>query len=130
MYFTGTVLDGTTGDPVEGARLYVVSGDNQYWADSVTDSKGIFTFNLVPTEYRIDVDAEDPGYQNLFTRFWVDTSFPQMEFYLWPIGSNVRGGWGGIDVPGNPPPPEEDSPGGDGTDESPPSGGDGGKEPM
>lgn len=113
VFFTGTVLDGTTGEPVEGARLYVVSGDNQYWDDSVTDGDGVFTMNLVPTDYAIDIVAE--GYQNLYTRFWVDPGFPQMEFYMWPIGGPMGGGWGGIAVPGNPGPPTgggEDEPDG------------------
>ncbi len=106
VFFTGKVVDGTTGEVVAGARLYVVSRDNQYWDDAVTDSEGVFTMNLVSTEYAIDIDAEDQGYQNLYTWFWVDPGYPQMEFYLWPIDSQGTGGWGGIGIPGTPPPTE------------------------
>jgi len=108
VYFTGKVIDGTTGEPVAGASLYVVSRDNQYWEDAVTDSDGVFTMNLVSTEYAIDVDAESQGYQNLYTWFWVDPGYPQMEFYLWPTDSNGVGGWGGIEVGGTPPPNPDD----------------------
>jgi len=114
VYFTGTVIDGTTGEPVIGARLYVVSSDNKYWEDAITDSEGVFTMNLVPTEYAIDIDAQDQGFANLYTFFWVDTAYPQMEFYLWPYDSNVRGGWGGIETAGTRPPPDKDWGGGGG----------------
>jgi protocatechuate 3,4-dioxygenase beta subunit len=117
VYFTGTVLDGTTGEPVSNARLYVVSRDNQYWEDGVTDADGVFTMNLIPTEYAIDIDAGDQGYQNLYTWFWVDPGYPQMEFYLWPTDSRGFGGWGGIETPGNaPPPPEPDEGDNNGTE--------------
>ncbi len=117
VLFTGKVINGTSGDPVAGASLYVVSGDNKYWQTATTDSQGIFTMNLVPTDYAIDIDAENQGFENLYTWFWVDTSYPQMDFYLWPFNMQGRGGWGGIVTPGGPPPPPGDG------ETTPPSGG-------
>lgn len=123
VLFTGKVINGTSGDPVAGASLYVVSGDNKYWQTAVTDSQGIFTMNLVPTDYAIDIDAENQGFENLYTWFWVDTSYPQMDFYLWPFNMQGRGGWGGIVTPGGFPPPPDDG------ETVPPSGGGGGTAP-
>jgi len=43
------------------------------------------------------------GYEDLYTRIYVDSSWPEMDYWLWKIGSS-GGGWvgGGMPEPGDP----------------------------
>jgi hypothetical protein len=106
--FTGSVIDGTTNEPLASADIVAVATDDSFYTYVRSDSQGNYTM-LIPTgEYNVLVQYS--GYEDLYTRVWVDTEWPEFDFYLWPYGSGMRGGpWGGImdgdvEAPTAPPP--------------------------
>jgi hypothetical protein len=98
VYFSGKVIDGSTGAGIDGARMIFTTADNQFFSDLTSGSAGFFSGQLIATEYNVLI--QHPDYQDLYMRFWVDTLYPQFDFYLWPIYGG-SGPWGGI-MPGVP----------------------------
>ena len=105
--FTGSVIDGSTGEALIGSDLVAVATDDSYYTYVQSNENGNYTMLLPAGDYNVLVQHE--GYQDLYTRVWVNTEWPEFDFYLWPIGVNIWGPWGGI-VDGEVPPPS-DAPG-------------------
>jgi len=116
MVFTPT-------DPTLGSYYrHVFSNDaGEYATDliaSMFDSSGFEPNSAPSTEYNLLIQAE--GFEDLYTRIYVDANWPSMDYWLWPAGAMNGRGWvpgGGGVVP----------PSGGGTD--PGTGGGGGSEP-
>lgn len=105
--FTGSVVDGTTNEPLAGADIVAVATDDSFYTYVRSDSQGNYTMLLPTGEYNVLVQYE--GFEDLYTRVWVDSEWPEFDFYLWPYGSGMRGPWGGIvegdaTAPTSPPP--------------------------
>lgn len=124
----GLVVNGSDNTGVSGASMvftptepelgsyyrHVYSNSAGEWATDLIPS--VFNFDTAPsTEYNLLIQAE--GFEDLYTRIYIDAEWPEMDYWLWPIGSMNSGGWapGG---PGGGPVPEPD-----------PNGGGGGTEP-
>jgi len=100
--FTGAVLDGSTGEALAGSDLVAVATDDSYYTYVQSNESGNYTMLLPAGDYNVLVQHE--GYEDLYTRVWVNTEWPEFDFYLWPIGAGGWGPWGGI-VDGEVPPP-------------------------
>lgn len=115
VYFSGKVIDGFTGLGVEGARMIFTTADNQFFSDHTSGSDGFYNGQLIATEYNVLI--QHPDFQDLYMRFWVDTLYPQFDFYLWPIYGG-SGPWGGI-MPGVPGMMDDGTFGGEGSGGAP-----------
>jgi hypothetical protein len=115
VYFSGKVIDGSTGQGVEGARMIFTTANNAFFSDLTSGPGGFYNGQLIATEYNVLI--QHPDYQDLYMRFWVDTLYPQFDFYLWSIYGG-SGPWGGI-MPGVPGMTDGGSFGGDETGGAP-----------
>lgn len=100
----GRLSDGVTNAGIANADMVFTPVDNElggnYYRHVVTAGDGSFSVDLIANgEYNLLVQKE--GYQDLYIRIFVDPSWPQMEYALWPIGAQ-GGSWGGV-VPPRPP---------------------------
>jgi hypothetical protein len=126
----GRVSDGTNNAGLDGARMIFTPVDNtlggEYHRDVTTAADGTYSVDLIANgEYNLLIEKD--GYQDLYTRIWVDPAWPQMEFMLWPIGAQ-GGGWGGAVPPR--PPADGSNPTEPPDNTAPPSGGDDGAQPL
>ncbi len=96
--FRGRIVDAVTGEPVEGAEMAAIEAEDNYFYYTVSSTDGYFEMKLIAGEYTLNVVKE--GYIDLFTWFWVDEQFHEMDFYLWPIGSGWLGGGGPMPMNG------------------------------
>jgi hypothetical protein len=110
--FTGRIMDGTKFDSqgrptndagVGGADIVFTPVDNNYGSyvqHKQSDSSGNYGVSLINNlDYNLLIQA--PGFQDLFTRIWVDSQWPMFDYSLWPV--NAGGGWGGggvVPMPG------------------------------
>jgi hypothetical protein len=114
--FTGRIMDGTKFDPqgrptddsgIEGADIVFTPVDNNYGSyvqHKQSDADGNYGVSLINNmDYNLLIQA--PGFQDLFTRIWVDSQWPMFDYSLWP--ANGAPGWGGGVVVGPPPMPSE-----------------------
>jgi len=93
--YSGHVMDGSSGAAVVGADLVFTPVNNQYggyYRHLTSAANGGFSTQLIPTEYNVLIQME--GYMDVYTRIWVDSLYPQMDFMLWPVGGG-GGPWGG-----------------------------------
>lgn len=101
--YTGTVVNGFDNSHVAGADLVFTPVDVElggYFKHLVSDTSGGFATQLVPTEYNVLIIKE--GFEDIYIRIFVDTRWPTMDFWMWPIGEAGGGGrnggpWGGIE---------------------------------
>nr|MDQ3023646.1 carboxypeptidase-like regulatory domain-containing protein [bacterium] len=109
--FTGRILDSTKFDDqgrpssdagIGGADIVFTPVDNNYGhyvQHKNSDSSGNYGVGLINNlDYNLLIQA--PGFQDMFTRIWVDSQWPMFDYSLWLVG--VHGGWngGGVAVPG------------------------------
>jgi protocatechuate 3,4-dioxygenase beta subunit len=99
--YSGQVVDGIDNGGVGDADIVFTPVNNEYggYYQHVTSSEGgSYAAALIPTEYNVLIQRE--GYQDLYIRIWVDATYPQMDFWLWPVdAAGGGGGWGGIGGP-------------------------------
>lgn len=144
VIFSGRVVnggdikaDGTldTGSGVSGADMVFTPTEAEfggYYRHIQSGSGGAFSTDLIPaSEYNVLIQA--PDFQDVYMRVYVDSSYPQMDFYMWPAsGGPGGGGWGGgvimPPVPGSPTNPDDPSGGGGSSEPGRPGGG-GGSDP-
>jgi len=101
--FTGRIMDGTkfdaNGQPsadsgIASAEIVFTPVDNNYGSyvqHEQSDASGNYGVNLINNlDYNLLIQA--PGFQDLFTRIWVDSSWPMFDYSMWPT---TGGGWNG-----------------------------------
>jgi hypothetical protein len=109
--FTGRIMDGTkfnsngtpsSGSGIAGAEIVFTPVDNNYGSyvqHKQSDAGGNYGVNLINNlDYNLLIQA--PGFQDLFTRIWVDSTWPMFDYSLWPT---TGGGWNGggvVPMPG------------------------------
>jgi len=116
--FTGRIMDGTkfdangqpsSGSGIAGAEIVFTPVDNNYGSyvqHEQSDASGNYGANLINNlDYNLLIQA--PGFQDLFTRIYVDSTWPMFDYSLWPT---TGGGWGGGTVVGKPVPPQTTEP--------------------
>ncbi len=97
VHFTGQVLGSMTSDGIDGVRMIFTTSDNQFFSDTTSGENGFYHVELIPTEYNVLI--QHPDFQDLYMGFWVDTLYPEYDFWMWSIYGNNNGPWGGI-MPG------------------------------
>lgn len=95
--YSGHVVNGTDNSMVAGADLVFTPVNDEYggyFQHVSSDANGGFAAQLIPTEYNVLIQKD--GYEDLYMRIWVDSLYPQMDFWLWPVGTGRGGPWGGV----------------------------------
>jgi hypothetical protein len=98
--FGGQIINGTDATKLAGVDIVFTPVDNTlggYYQHVVSNETGAFSCQLVATEYNVLLQKE--GYEDVFIRIWVDSEYPTMDFWMWPINSGNGGPWGGWLVP-------------------------------
>ena len=97
--YSGHVVNGSDNSGVVGADVVFTPVNNEFgqWYQHLTSgSNGAYSAQLIATEYNVLI--QQSGYEDLYIRIWVDSTYPQMDFWLWPIGGG-GGVWGGAPMP-------------------------------
>lgn len=114
---TGRLADGGDNAGIEGADLVFTPVDEtlgSYYRHIQSGTDGAYATTLIPGgEYNLLI--QKTGFQDLYIRIYVDTSWPMFDYMLWKIGA-TGGGWGGTTRPPMPTEPGQ----------TPPDGGNGG----
>jgi hypothetical protein len=95
--YTGHVVNGNDNSFVGGADMVFTPVNDEYggyFQHVVSDGNGGFAAQMIPTEYNVLIQKD--GFEDLYIRIWVDSLYPEMDFWLWPVGAGRGGPWGGI----------------------------------
>jgi hypothetical protein len=120
--FGGRVYNGYDNGNVSGADIVFTPLEERlggYARHILSGADGGYSTQLVPdTDYNVLIQRS--GFEDIFFRFWTDSSNPRMDFWMWPIGA--PGGQGGWNGGGRPMPMPGGNPGPDGTISNPNNG--------
>jgi hypothetical protein len=121
----GHVYDGQENSGLASVSMVFTPTDPQlgsYYRHVYSNSAGEYSTDLIAGSYTDPMEPDQrptgeynvliqvSGYEDLYTRIYVDESWPEMDYWLWKIGANGNGGggWmpggpGGVIMPDDPP---------------------------
>jgi len=98
--YSGHVVDGSDNTGLVGCDIVftpVNEEDGSYFQHVTSGVNGAYNAALIASEYNVLI--QQPGYEDIFMRIWVDAQYPTMDFWMWKINTGNGGPWGGGPMP-------------------------------